>query len=91
MKCAVGSPIEDQGLQNHWQPVSPMLVVNLSLFTLDGRGFIKPAFSSTGGEPSIQTSQTMAHDIGEELGMSKPRLDKDLNLYTSTWKDGPGR
>lgn len=47
-------------------------------------GLLSLLSAAQGGEPSDPDQlKQLAHDIGEELGMSKPRLDKDLNLYTS--------
>lgn len=47
-------------------------------------GLLSLLSSAQGGEPSDPDAlKTLAHDIGEQLGLSKPRLDKDLSLYTS--------
>ena len=47
-------------------------------------GLLSLLSSAQGGEPSDPDElKTLAHEIGEELGLSKPRLDKDLSLYTS--------
>ena len=47
-------------------------------------GLLSLLSSAQGGEPSDPDQlKSLAHDIGEQLGLSKPRLDKDLSLYTS--------
>ncbi len=47
-------------------------------------GLLSLLSSAQGGEPSNPNElKTLAHEIGEQLGLSKPRLDKDLSLYTS--------
>ena len=47
-------------------------------------GLLSLLSSAQGGEPSDPDElKTLAHEIGEQLGLSKPRLDKDLSLYTS--------
>jgi hypothetical protein len=47
-------------------------------------GLLSLLSSAQGGEPSNPDElKTLAHEIGEQLGLSKPRLDKDLSLYTS--------
>ena len=47
-------------------------------------GLLSLLSSAQGGEPSDPVElKTLAHDIGEQLGLSKPRLEKDISLYTS--------
>ena len=47
-------------------------------------GLLSLLSSAQGGEPSDPDElKNLAHEIGEQLGLSKPRLDKDLSLYTS--------
>jgi photosystem II biogenesis protein Psp29 len=47
-------------------------------------GLLSLLSSAQGGEPSDPVElKSLAHEIGEHLGLSKPRLDKDLSLYTS--------
>ncbi len=47
-------------------------------------GLLSLLSAAQGGEPSDpEHLKNLAHQIGEHLGLSKPRLDKDLGLYKS--------
>lgn len=47
-------------------------------------GLLSLLSAAQGGEPSDPDQlKTLAHQIGEQLGLSKPRLDKDLSLYST--------